>query len=348
MGDFPPRIHPRLPPLVPGQTPRLLPFRDGTPPVRHAPVIEARTSESEGRLTAHSAALESAAAKLAPHGYRCKVCKAHFPVWQPTCGGCESKRTLVSDVSNASVLPRVRTPEQIGVRPVPRIITHNRAFDLVMGGGVPVGTMTLVLGKRGSGKSTMLFQTAITCEAERPLLISSEESEQELQDRMTRFDEFDRTRPGILFTKDAREAIRAIREYESDYVVLDSLQKFYDPSIDGVMGGVLQVTRFTNTVYAMCKNEKYTITAVSRQTKSGAAAGGANVEYEVDAVIGVLKGHGQRRALDPKKTRYSGGTAIPCLLLREGMVVDDEAYSKTRNGKLDFDEEPASEGDDEG
>lgn len=334
MADFPPRTLPPLPPLLPPPpAPALAPIPPGPLAVpRYTRVVESKGPDSPGAQSSSPASVEARAIQLAPNGYRCKVCQATCVVWQRLCPRCEATYALVEDVASGSILGRLRTPGQIGVRPVARLDSGVAVVNTVMGGGVPRGTMTVVLGPKGSGKSTVVLQVCIFCEAERPLYVTSEESEQELQDRMYRLGEFDQTRPQLLFTKDAREVMRAIREYRADFVGVDSLQKFYDPTVEGVMEGQVQIHNFVNLIYGACKREKFTVMAVSRQTSAGKALGGSMVEYEPDAVLAILKGKDPHRLFRPRKLRYGGPGDVPALLQNEGMELDVLEYERLRGG----------------
>ena len=265
--------------------------------------------------------------RIAPHGWRCRVCEALTERFALRCPRCASvgSLTLAHDAT-ALRASKLRSLDQIGVRPVDRVPSGTAVLDAAFDRkGVPRATMTLIGGKRGCGKSTISLQAALLARAERPVYLSSEESPQELSDRLYRLRLPKNERLRIGFLKDADEAIDMLLDHQADFAVIDSLQKFTSRHLRGVPGGVQQTQAFTNALYdRVVKRARCTLLAVARVTQNGARmAGGSDVEYQVDNILMLqrVKKDNPERRLRVLKARYDPERAVRCELLENGLFL---------------------------
>jgi DNA repair protein RadA/Sms len=159
-------------------------------------------------------------------------------------------------------------------------------FDRVLGGGLVPGSVTLVGGEPGIGKSTLLLQAlaAVARNGGRGLLVSAEESPAQVRGRAERLDALV---PGLwLVAETGLPGIRAaIEQTRPDIVVIDSIQTVSDPEVDSVPGSVAQVRGCAQQLSALAKADGPIVVMVGHVTKDGALAGPRLLEHLVDTVL---------------------------------------------------------------
>ncbi len=174
-------------------------------------------------------------------------------------------------------------PAQSG--PVP---TGLAELDRVLGGGLVPGSVTLLGGEPGVGKSTLLLQvlSARALTGAPVLLVSAEESAQQVRRRAERLGPL----PAglmILDSADLSALPDAVRDTDPALVVVDSIQAVADPAVSGVPGSVGQVRACTDLVVHLAKSRRVAFVLVGHVTKEGALAGPRTLEHLVDTVLGV-------------------------------------------------------------
>jgi DNA repair protein RadA/Sms len=183
-------------------------------------------------------------------------------------------------------------------------------LDRVLGGGLVAGSVTLVGGEPGIGKSTLLLQAlaSMASVGSRCLLVTAEESAAQVRSRA---DRLDATVPGLHLLAETAlpHVLAALDEVRPDVVVLDSIQTVYDPALGSAPGSVAQVRACAHRLVVEAKARAIAVLLVGHVTKEGALAGPRVLEHVVDTVL-TFEGDRQHdlRLLRAVKHRY-GGTA---------------------------------------
>lgn len=226
----------------------------------------------------------------------CSECGFETPKWAGRCAGCGAWNTLVEapaetkSTSAAAKLKRtsLSRPEKLSeldTRDELRFSTGMTEFDRVLGGGAVRGSLVLVGGAPGIGKSTLLLQICGKVgSSEKVLYITGEESVRQLKLRADRLG-VNAQSLYVLAETDITEAVRAVEELSPDILIVDSIQTLYNPEMTGSAGSVGQVKDCTMTLMQLSKNEGITTFVVGHVNKDGAIAGPKVLEHMVDCVL---------------------------------------------------------------
>ena len=220
----------------------------------------------------------------------CTDCGASHPKWAGQCSSCGQWNTLVEEVAipnDAPVIaPASSSPQLIGEidplvgRPV---ATGIGELDRVLGGGVVPGSVTLLGGEPGIGKSTILLQLMSGWNGE-ALYVTAEESAQQVRLRAERLDAV-RDSLWLLPETMLPHIIAAIDDIKPDIVVIDSIQTVHDPAIGSAPGSVSQVRGCAQQLVNIAKLRDVPIVLVGHVTKEGSLAGPRVLEHIVDTVL---------------------------------------------------------------
>lgn len=186
-----------------------------------------------------------------------------------------------------------------------RLLTGNHELDRVLGGGFVSGSLVLIGGDPGIGKSTLLLQVlGHLCDTRRCLYISGEESPAQIKLRAQRLG-LNGKRIRLLPTTDFNAIAQQIQRDRPDFVIVDSIQTVYVPEITGTPGSVGQVREATAGLLRLAKHTGTTIVLVGHVTKEGSIAGPRILEHMVDTVL-YFEGEGmqQYRILRAVKNRF--------------------------------------------
>jgi DNA repair protein RadA/Sms len=248
--------------------------------------------------------------------YVCQNCGTSFPQWLGQCSTCKEWNTLVEEVQDR-IQERRAVPERIrNRRPVPiaiedispdagpRIPLGDRELDRVLGGGVVPGSLILMGGDPGIGKSTLMLQTALRSRGLRTLYISGEESEQQVRMRAERLEP--RAKGCLVLTEtNTQNIFKQIEATEPGLVIIDSIQTLHTAVLDASPGSVGQVRECTSELMRFAKATNIPMVLIGHITKDGAIAGPKVLEHMVDCV---LQFEGDRdhayRLLRPLKNRF--------------------------------------------
>ncbi|HET9728154.1 MAG TPA: DNA repair protein RadA, partial [Acidimicrobiia bacterium] len=219
--------------------------------------------------------------------FQCEGCGAESPKWLGRCPACDAWGTL-SEAGRVSELVAAGTPARIGdidPRGAERRPTGVPELDRVLGGGLVAGSVTLVGGEPGMGKSTLLLQAlgSIAHRGARCLLVSAEESAAQVRVRAERLG----TLAPELFVvgESSVPAIAAhIDAIEPSVVAIDSVQTVHDPDAPGSAGSVNQVRECAQRLVQIAKEREIATLLVGHVTKDGALAGPRTLEHLVDTV----------------------------------------------------------------
>jgi len=224
----------------------------------------------------------------------CQQCGARAPKWLGKCAECGEFNTLVEEVARPD--EQARRPLLSEERPVPitevqqgdrpRLTVGIGEFDRVLGGGIVLGSVALIGGDPGIGKSTLILQVCqkIAEQGRRVLYVSSEESV--IQTKL-RADRLGVTSPNLFIVSETNLAV--IRGYLEDlrpaFAVVDSIQMIYRSELPGAPGTVSQVRECASELTFLSKRLGISLFIVGHVTKDGSIAGPRTLEHVVDAVF---------------------------------------------------------------
>jgi len=225
--------------------------------------------------------------------WRCQECGATVHKWHGKCSDCGSFGTFVEERVERSVSVHV-TPTTVGAVALaqaggedsPRLSTGIAELDRALGGGLVAGSLALLGGEPGIGKSTLLLQasSAIAQRGGSVLYVCGEESPGQVGMRARRLGV---TADGIMLLPevDVTAVEHVVRERRPDLLVVDSVQTAVDPELDSAAGSVGQVRASTARFMRIAKDLGVTTVIVGHVTKDGAIAGPRVLEHMVDAVL---------------------------------------------------------------
>lgn len=226
----------------------------------------------------------------------CTNCGNESPKWQGRCAACGAWNTMEEHVEKPNVVGRGKS-SPVGLSRKPQKIINVSAdqeirfstgmgeLDRVLGGGAVAGSLVLVGGAPGIGKSTLLLQICnCLCVQRSVLYVSGEESESQLKLRAERLN----VSPENLFIlSETRisDILEAVEELKPDILILDSIQTLYNEENDSSPGSVSQVKDCTMTMMHLAKTKGITVFVVGHINKDGNIAGPKVLEHMVDCVL---------------------------------------------------------------
>lgn len=221
----------------------------------------------------------------------------------------------------SSVLSTPKTISTVELKRYARLGTGRNEFDRVVGGGITRGSLTLIGGEPGIGKSTLLMEVcgALLAEkqVEKILYVSGEESESQVAERCRRLgvksEEF------YIFHETRWERVaEAIKEIKPDFLVIDSIQTTVSGQLDSPAGTMSQIREVTYELMNQTKAQGLTCFIIGHVTKEGSIAGPKILEHMVDTVI-YFEGdqYGQYRLLRSMKNRFGNTNEIGIFEMRE-------------------------------
>ena len=278
--------------------------------------------------------------------YFCQNCGHEAGKWLGQCPACKEWNTFVEEKVTVSKLVGAREYQELNVLPLSqvkteeeeRIGTKMEELDRVLGGGIVPGSLILVGGDPGIGKSTLLLQVCqnLTREKRKVLYISGEESLRQIKLRAQRMGEF--TDNLLLLCETNLELIKGVIEREKpEVVVIDSIQTMYSEEVGSAPGSVSQVREATNMLMQLAKGLNITIFIVGHVTKEGTVAGPRVLEHMVDTVL-YFEGdrHASYRILRGVKNRFGSTNEIGVFEMRQNGLTEVKNPSEFMlNGRLE-------------
>lgn len=208
---------------------------------------------------------------------------------------------------------------EVSIQEDTRMLTHMEELDRVLGGGIVPGSLTLVGGDPGIGKSTLLLQVCrrLAADGRKVLYISGEESLRQIKIRANRLGEFSDNLL-LLCETGLRTVEQTIRSVMPDVTIIDSIQTMYDEEISAAPGSVSQVRESTNVLLQLAKGLTVSVFIVGHVTKEGTVAGPRVLEHMVDTVL-YFEGdrHASYRILRGVKNRFGSTNEIGVFEMRE-------------------------------
>ncbi len=254
--------------------------------------------------------------------FYCQSCGAQAPKWIGKCPSCNEWNTYVEEVVQTSVehnkwktekvkeskasKPRLIT--EIDLEQSPRIVLPDEELNRVLGGGIVPGSLILVGGEPGIGKSTLLLQLAVNLAGKRILYISGEESEQQVRMRAERIGKI-KSECYILTETSTQAIFKQIELLEPEIVIVDSIQTLFSAVYESAPGTVSQIRGCAGELLRFAKETATPVLLIGHITKDGTIAGPKVLEHMVDTVL-QFEGdrHHVYRILRAAKNRF-GSTA---------------------------------------
>lgn len=267
--------------------------------------------------------------------FYCTECGYESPKWMGKCPGCsewnsmvEERETVVKTAGVHSTLTQTKEKPQpiihIESGREPRVSTTISELNRVLGGGVVPGSLILVGGDPGIGKSTLLLQTsnAIAGNGLKVLYVSGEESMRQTKLRADRLGSLSE-RLFVLSETNIQYIEEAIDMMQPDFLVIDSIQTVYHPTVESAPGSVAQVRECTSAFMRVAKGRGIATVLVGHVTKEGAIAGPRMLEHMVDCVL-YFEGerHHSYRILRAVKNRFGSTNEMGIFDMTEGGLVE--------------------------
>lgn len=231
--------------------------------------------------------------------YTCRECSATFPKWNGKCLECgawnsltENEVILNKSTNNNSLFVNSKKEkpqkiQEISFKSEDRIFTDMIEFNRVLGGGIVPGSMVLLGGDPGIGKSTILLQIsyALSIKGKKVLYVTAEESLNQVKLRALRMGIKSSDNLFIMSESDINYVNQNIMDINPDLCIIDSIQAVYDNTIDSVPGSVTQIKNNTQILMKTSKENNISIFIIGHVTKEGVIAGPKIMEHMVDTVL---------------------------------------------------------------
>lgn len=271
--------------------------------------------------------------------YFCQSCGYESPKWLGKCPSCQQWNTFVEEIlekGNASVpnwkaspstsMQRANKPVEVAditYREEQRLLTPDKEFNRVLGGGVVPGSLVLIGGEPGIGKSTLMLQLALNMPNVKVLYVSGEESDHQIKMRAERLT----PQPPeggacyILTETSTQNIFKQIEELQPDVLVIDSIQTLHSAHVESTPGSVSQVRECTAELLRFAKETSTPVFLIGHITKDGMIAGPKILEHMVDTVL-QFEGdrHHVYRILRTIKNRFGSSSELGIYeMLGEGL-----------------------------
>ena len=248
--------------------------------------------------------------------FLCNECGYESPKWAGKCPGCGAWNSFVEKVvrttssvrmSSASSAKQLSQPvliDTVSTDELPRIDLGDSELNRVLGGGLVPGSMVLLGGEPGIGKSTLVLQTMLNLPDRRVLYVSGEESAQQIK---LRADRIEHPRSGCMIVCETllETIFTHVKNVQPELLVIDSIQTMCSEAVDSSPGSMSQVRECTAMLLKFAKENNVPVILIGHITKDGAIAGPKILEHIVDVVIQVEGDqHHIYRVLSSIKNRF--------------------------------------------
>ncbi|WP_109833295.1 DNA repair protein RadA [Reichenbachiella versicolor] len=268
--------------------------------------------------------------------YICQNCGAQSPKWTGKCSSCGEWNTYVEEVvskedKNTRIWSSEEKPSGLPNKPVKltevkaeesdRMLTGDLELDRVLGGGIVAGSLVLIGGEPGIGKSTLFLQLALSLSSRKVLYVSGEESSQQIKMRADRMNKGEREHCYLLTETSLTNIFQQIKQLDPDILIIDSIQTMHSPKVESSAGSVSQVRECTAELLQFAKTSNIPVFLIGHITKEGTIAGPKVLEHMVDTVL-QFEGdrHLSYRILRTVKNRFGSTSEIGIYeMLGDGM-----------------------------
>jgi len=255
-----------------------------------------------------------------PSAFECQSCGYTSAKWLGRCPDCgswnsftEEKRRAVPQTNRAGPAAQPLRLSEVSTSDAPRIITGNAEFDRVLGGGLVPGSLVLLGGEPGIGKSTLLLQIAHALQGKerRVLYVSGEESAQQIKMRAERLGSQEAGEIYVLAESNLEAILAAVAEVRPTDVIVDSVQTTFSEALDSAPGSISQVRHVAAQLLALAKTEQIPVFLIGHVTKDGSIAGPKALEHIVDTVL-YFEGerHHNHRIVRAVKNRFGAANEV--------------------------------------
>ncbi|AXH15412.1 DNA repair protein RadA [Malaciobacter mytili] len=274
--------------------------------------------------------------------FECQHCGEQSTKWLgkcPNCGGWDSfielnqeqQETLKRTTQLVSTTSKAKPITQIQQDDISRFSSNNSEFDLVLGGGIVPGSLTLIGGSPGVGKSTLLLKVAgsIASSGKKVLYVSGEESAGQIKLRANRL-EANNENLFLLSEIKLEEIMDEFLRQDYEVAIIDSIQTIYSGTLTSAPGSVSQVREITFELMRKAKDSDIAMFIIGHITKDGSIAGPRVLEHMVDTVL-YFEGEASReiRMLRGFKNRFGSTSEIGIFeMTNEGLVSAKDIASK--------------------
>lgn len=285
-------------------------------------------------------------AKKAKTVFICQECGTEHLQWMGKCTACGTWGSLVEEVvvpeKSDDVRSRSSSAKQgskgprplraLGARQLARIDTGIGELNRVLGGGLVTGSLTLISGEPGIGKSTLIVQVAarLADRIGKVLYVSGEESEEQIKLRSDRVCGETGENLYVVSETNMENVMSMVEKLKPKFIIIDSIQTMYTDMLDSAPGSVSQVRACGNSLMKLAKTQDIPIFIVAHVTKSGDLAGPKIVEHLVDTV---LQFNGERdheiRILRALKNRFGTTSEIGAFVMQEKGMIEIKDLSAT-------------------
>ena len=259
--------------------------------------------------------------------YICQSCGAESAKWLGRCPSCKSWNSYVEEVVEAETKQteqrrtwgnanenggvqqalRLQAIESIELN---RIMTHDGELNRVLGGGIVPGSITLIGGEPGIGKSTLMLQIAIQLRKLKVLYVSGEESAQQIKMRADRLGVHN-DNCMILTETNLYQIFKQLKTIRPDVCIIDSIQTLISPTVESMAGTVSQVRECAGELQRYAKETNTPVFVIGHITKDGTIAGPKLLEHIVDTVLQFEGDHHHAyRLLRTKKNRFGSTSEL--------------------------------------
>lgn len=251
----------------------------------------------------------------------CQSCGAQSPQWMGKCKSCNEWNTIIEEVvskpknnswesQSPSRSNKAQPISEISLQAKARVDTCDNELNRVLGGGIVAGSIILLGGEPGIGKSTLLLQVALKLKNEKLLYVTGEESGQQIRMRADRLNQLDSSCQ-ILTETNTQNIFQQIQEVQPSILVIDSIQTLQTNSIDSSPGSISQIRECTSELMTYAKSSGTPVLLIGHINKDGNIAGPKILEHMVDVV---LQFEGDRnhvyRILRAHKNRYGSTSEL--------------------------------------
>lgn len=256
--------------------------------------------------------------------YFCQNCGYESAKWLGKCPSCQQWNTFVEELIQKDVkksssndwmsyngettTKKIQLLDEVKTKETPRLLTNDQELNRVLGGGIVPGSIVLVAGEPGIGKSTLFLQMGLQLQDVTTLYISGEESEQQIKMRADRLNM--QSENFYLLTETSTQTIfQEIKKLKPELIIVDSIQTLESPFIDSSPGSVSQIRECAAEFQQFAKETHTPVFLIGHITKEGSIAGPKLLEHMVDTVL-QFEGdrHYAYRILRTLKNRF-GSTA---------------------------------------
>lgn len=233
----------------------------------------------------------------------CQQCGTQYPKWQGKCTTCQAWNTVVEETiaqtaattaappwhiasppSQALHAPQPKLLQDVNYTAQDRIACPDQEFSRVLGGGIVPGSLVLIGGEPGIGKSTLLLQLALSLPLPRVLYVSGEESEAQIKMRAARME---RTADNCYLLNETalQNIFQQIAALQPTLLIIDSIQTLHIDHVGAAAGSVAQVRECTALLLRYAKTTNTPVFLIGHMTKEGSLAGPKVLEHMVDTVL---------------------------------------------------------------